>query len=76
MQGKEKASFTSALASFVSSLISKTSKAFPLPFFYQRLKTKGFLADTKYNNTKIKNIDENKIWIINCGDDAYDDHFV
>ncbi len=36
LQSKDKASFSSALASFVSSLISKTSKALSLSFSYQR----------------------------------------
>ena len=56
LQGIVKASFISALASFVSSLISsrhrwtkasvQAEQALSLSFSYQRLKTRGFLAGT------------------------------
>ncbi len=39
-------SFLKQSFTYVNSLISKTSKASSLPFSYQRLKTRGFLADT------------------------------
>ncbi len=41
-------SFLKQSFTYVNSLISKTSKALSLPFSYQRLKTRGFLAGTIY----------------------------